>query len=846
MNGLTNEEVKLSREKYGSNEITRKKNKKIINIFVDNLGDPIIRILLIALAVKIVFLLKDFDWYETIGIVVSILLASIVSTISEYGSEKAFEKLEKEAEETSAKALREKRVTEIKLNDIVKGDIIILEVGDKVPADGNIIEGKISLDESLINGEAKEKSKSFGDKLYRGTIVTEGKALMHVDEVGNNTTYGQIAKELQIESEESPLKLRLRTLAETISKIGYIGAALVAFSYLFNVIIIHNSFNYANIINTITNFRVISSHILHALTLCVTVIIVSVPEGLPMMITLVLSSNMKKLLKSNVLVRKLTGIETTGSLNILFTDKTGTLTKGKLEVIGIMNANGEIESYPDVIQNKYLKENLILNNESTYSNETHSAIGSNATDRALKEFIRENSTETILNKESFTSEKKYSSVTTKDKTYIKGAYEKLLKNTNKYINKFGYERMILNKDKLIEKLNALSNKGIRIVMLGIKKNTEIILQGFALIRDEPRENVKEALELVSKAGIHTIMITGDSKVTAASIARELNMLKEGEYVITSDELKSLTDDEVKQILPKLRVVARSLPSDKSRLVKISQSMGYVTGMTGDGINDAPALKKADVGFSMGSGTEVAKEASDIIILDNNFLSITKAILFGRTIFKSIRKFIIFQLTVNICALAISIIGPFINIESPITVVQMLWINMVMDTLAGLAFSYEPPLMEYMEEKPKERNEKILNKYMINEIIVTGLYSSLLLILFLKVPFFKHMFRPDITNKYFMTGFFTLFILITIFNSFNARTSRINILADIKKNPVFLGIIIFIASIQVIIIYFGGNVFRTYGLEVNEFISLIFIALTVIPIDWLRKYILKIKGIKKGV
>ena len=846
MNGLTNEEVKISRDKYGSNEITRKKSKKIINIFIDNLGDPIIRILLIALAVKIVFLLKDFDWYETIGIVASILLASVVSTISEYGSEKAFEKLEKEAEETSAKVLREKRVTEIKLNDIVKRDIIILETGDKVPADGNILEGKISLDESLINGEAKEKNKTFGDKIYRGTIVTEGKALMLVEEVGNNTAYGQIAKELQIESEESPLKLRLRVLAETISKIGYIGALLVAVSYLFNVIVIHNNFDYSSIINTLTNFRVISGYILHALTLCVTVIIVSVPEGLPMMITLVLSSNMKKLLKANVLVRKLTGIETTGSLNILFTDKTGTLTKGKLEVMGIMNANGDIEYYSDIIQNKYLKENLILNNNSTYSHETNSAIGSNATDRALKEFIRENSNEVIINKENFTSEKKYSSVTTKDRTYIKGAYEKLLAKSNKYINKFGYERIILNKDKLIDKLNLLSNKGIRIVMLGIKKNTEIILQGFALIRDEPRENVKEALELVRKAGIHTIMITGDSKVTASAIARELNILKNGEYVLTSDELNNLTDEEIEKILPKLKVVARSLPSDKSRLVKIAQKMGYVTGMTGDGINDAPALKKADVGFSMGSGTEVAKEASDIIILDNNFLSITKAILFGRTIFKSIRKFIIFQLTVNICALTISIVGPFINIETPITVVQMLWINMVMDTLAGLAFSYEPPLIEYMEEKPKEKNEKILNKYMINEIVVTGLYSSLLLILFLKIPFFKHMFRPDITNKYFMTGFFTLFILITIFNSFNARTSRINILADIKKNPVFLGIIIFISSIQIIIIYFGGNVFRTYGLEINEFISLILISLTVIPVDWFRKYILKIKGIKKGV
>ena len=597
---------------------------------------------------------------------------------------------------------------------------------------------------------------------------------------------------------------------------------------------------------TLTNFRVISGYILHALTLCVTVIIVSVPEGLPMMITLVLSSNMKKLLKSNVLVRKLTGIETTGSLNILFTDKTGTLTKGKLEVVGIMSPNLEIEGYPEIIQNKLLKENIILNNDSVYSNETHLAIGSNATDRALKEFIRENSNKVIISKEAFSSSKKYSSVTTSEGTYIKGAYEKLLIKSTKYINKFGYERVITNKDKMIDKLNELSNKGIRIVMLGIKKSDDIILQGFALIRDEPRENVKEALELVDKAGIRTIMITGDSKVTASSIAKELNMLKDGEYVITSDELNSLCDDEVRQIIPKLRVVARSLPSDKSRLVKISQSMGYVTGMTGDGINDAPALKKADVGFSIGSGTEVAKEASDIIILDNNFLSITKAILFGRTIFKSIRKFIIFQLTVNICALTISIIGPFINIESPITVVQMLWINMVMDTLAGLAFSYEPPLIEYMEEKPKKRGEKILNGYMINEIVLAGLYSSLLLILFLRVPLFKAMFRFDPENKYFMKGFFTLFILITIFNSFNARTSRINILADIKKNPVFLGIIIFIATIQVIIIYFGGNVFRTYGLDVNEFISLIFIALTVVPFDWLRKYLLKIKGYKKGV
>ena len=846
MNGLTDEEVKISREKYGTNEITQTKNKKFFNIFLENLGDPIIKILLIALAVKLVFLMKDFNWYETIGIVIAILLASIVSTISEYGSEKAFEKLQEESSQITAKVLRNKEIKEIKINEIVQNDTILLESGDKISADGTIIQGKISVDESLINGEAKEKNKTFNDKLYRGTIVTEGKCYMKVHAVGNKTAYGNIAKELQVKSEESPLKLRLRNLAETISHIGYVGSILAGISYLFKVIVIDNNFDLNLIKETITNISLISSYILHPLTLCVTVIIVSVPEGLPMMITLVLSSNMKKLLKSNVLVRKLTGIETTGSLNILFTDKTGTLTKGKLEVIGILNPSLEIDNYDEVIKNKYLKESIVINNDSTYDEKQNIAIGSNSTDRALREFIKENSYEVILSKESFSSEKKYSSVQIKDKTYIKGAYEKLLPKTNRYMTKLGYERMIINKNEILEKLNNLSKKGVRIIMLGLKKNEEIILLGFALIRDEPRENVKESLELVKKAGIRTIMITGDSKTTATAIAKELDLIEEGDIILTSEELNKLTDYELKQVLPNLRVVARSLPSDKSKLVRIAQELNLVTGMTGDGINDAPALKRADVGFSMGSGTEVAKEASDIIILDNNFLSITKAILFGRTIFKSIRKFIIFQLTVNICALTISILGPFINIESPITVVQMLWINMVMDTLAGLAFSYEPPLLEYMEECPKKKNEKILNKYMVNEILVTGLYCAFLLIIFLKVPVFKEMFRPDIENKYFMTAFFSLFIFTAIFNSFNARTSRINILAEIKKNPVFICIILLVSIIQILIIYFGGDIFRTYGLTTIELLILLLISLTVVPVDWLRKYFLKKYHKKLGV
>ena len=343
------------------------------------------------------------------------------------------------------------------------------------------------------------------------------------------------------------------------------------------------------------------------------------------------------------------------------------------------------------------------------------------------------------------------------------------------------------------------------------------------------------------------MITGDNKNTAINIAKETGIItSDNDLVLNHDELSSMTDEKIKQILPKLKVVARAMPTDKSRLVKLSKEQGLVVGMTGDGVNDALALKKADIGFAMGSGTEVAKEAADVVILDDNILSIEKAILYGRTIFKSIRKFIIFQLTVNFCAVSISIIAPFIGIPSPVTVIQMLWINMVMDTLAGLAFSYEPPLAEYMKEPPKKRNEEIINKYMLNEILITGLYSSILCIIFLKSPLIKSFFRTSPNNQYLMTAFFGLFIFMSIFNSFNARTDRLNILGNLTKNKVFIIVTLFIVVIQITMIYYGGTIFRTSGLNIKEFIIMILISLTVIPIDLLRKIILKKNNYQIGV
>ena len=397
-------------------------------------------------------------------------------------------------------------------------------------------------------------------------------------------------------------------------------------------------------------------------------------------------------------------------------------------------------------------------------------------------------------------------------------------------------------------IDSYTKRGIRVIVVGtFYENTKSInLVGIVLIKDEVRNNIKEALELVKKAGIQTVMITGDNKDTAYNIGSEIGLIENDSIVLTSNELDKMTDEEIKNILPKLRIVARALPTDKSRLVRISEEMDLVVGMTGDGVNDAPALKKADIGFAMGSGTEVAKEASDIVILDDNFISITKAILYGRTIFKSIRKFIIFQLTVNLCAVSLSIIGPFIGVETPVTVIQMLWVNMVMDTLAGLAFSYEPPLLEYMYEKPKNKNEHIVNRYMLNEILFTGIYSSLLCVFFLKSKFINGLFRPSADNIYLMTAFFGLFIFMSIFNSFNARTNRLNILANLIKNKVFLFIISCVLLIQLVLIYFGGTIFRTAGLTFGELIIMILISMTVIPVDFLRKYILKKKNMNISV
>lgn len=859
--GLNTDEVKESRKKYGNNSITGKNKTTFLSLLIETLGDPIIKILLIALAIKTIFLFKDFDYFETIGIVIAILVASVISAISEYGSNKAFERMQEESSKINVRVIRNNNITSITIDDIVKGDIIILSSGDRVPADCILTKGKLSVDESSINGETKEAKKesisninNYTDKnkVYRGTTIYDGEAYAKVVEVGMNTMYGKMAKELTEVSDESPLKIRLNRLAKTISKIGYIAAILISIAYLFSKIFILNNFNIELIKSTLTLNKFLS-YLLEALTLAVSVLVMSVPEGLPMMITLVLSTNSKKMLKDNVLVRKMVGIETAGSLNILFTDKTGTITKGKMEVVSILD--GDLNEYYllDELNDKYktyIEDSLIYNNESEIDSETGKVIGGNITDKALRIFAKKSKDHNIkiFDKLPFNSTNKYSStIIIKDNKkikLIKGSPDKIIKNSLNYITK-NNEKKILDKEKLLNIIENKTRKGLRAIALSfsdsiypidsIRRNTLI---GIIFIKDDIREEAKDSIRLIKEAGVNIIMVTGDSKETASNIASEVGIIdNSSDLVITSKELEKYTDEELKKNIKNIKVVARALPEDKKRLVNITKELGLVTGMTGDGVNDSIALKKADVSFAMGTGTEVAKEASDIVILDDNILSISKAILYGRTIFKNIRKFIIFQLTVNLSAVSLALIGPFIGVPSPIGVIQMLWINMVMDTLAGLAFSYEVPRREYMRELPKRKEENILSKYMLNEIFVSGIYSLIICLLFLKLPIIDTIF---LNNNHKMTAFFTLFIFLAVFNAFNARTERINIFAHLKENKMFLLIILFIIIVQISIIYFGFNIFNTTRITLLEFIIVLLISITIIPIDFIRKYINKIK------
>ena len=876
-NGLTDKEVLLSREKHGSNALIKERKNSFLHQFLANFGDPIIKILLVVLVINIVFLFRNQNWYETVGIAIAVLLATLVSTLSEYGSESAFAKLQEEAERTVSIARRNGELIEIPLDGIVVGDRILLSAGDPVPADGVLVSGTLTVDQSALNGESHEVEKHpLGDsqedslltpnRLFRGCIVCSGNGELQVTQVGENTYYGGISKEVQDKTRESPLKLRLSDLSRKLSKFGFLAGGCVALSDLFHTIVMESQFHWPSIASILTSPSALFPRLFHAVLLALSVIVVAVPEGLPMMITVVLSSNMRRMLKDHVLVRKLVGIETAGSLNLLFTDKTGTLTGGKPTVSLFFDGSGKAYTRREEFDRSVLWELLALcgyyNTESVISGKD--ILRGNATEKAILSYVHGrrplNTACTIVRQIPFTSEQKWSATEIRGRfgnkgilssgslSLVKGAPDKLMNLCCDYLDIDGNRHPLSALSPIHKLKHDCEDKRMRLIAIAVSADPltdlprNMTLVGILALTDEIRRDVPRAIRDMHHAGIQVVMMTGDSPETATAIAQKVGLLKgrnTQNTLLTSKQIALMSDRELSERLPDLRVVARALPQDKSRLIGVAQNRGLVVGMTGDGINDAPALKKADIGFAMGSGTEVAKQAGDIVILNNSFSAISKAVQYGRTIFKSIRKFIVFQLTMNLCAVSISVIGPFLGVDMPVTVMQMLWINIIMDTLAGLAFAGEAPLEEYMHESPKKRNEPILNRYMIHQIVFTGGFTVLLLTAFLHLDFFKEWFRYSESSLYWMTAFFALFIFCGIFNSFNARTTRLNLLAYLSKNKLFLLVVGLITVIQLGLIYFGGTLFRTDCLTFAELIRVILLSTLVIPFDLLRKILLRL-------
>lgn len=879
--GLTDAQAEESRRKYGSNALTEQASESFWSKLKDNFGDPMIKILCVALIINVIFaFLGQTEWYESVGIAVAVILATFVSTFSEYRNENAFQTLQAEASRIYCKVYRNGEVTEVSIQDIVVGDCILLQTGDKIPADGILVDGSLKVDQSVLNGESKEASKQAAPKAYtnddtamdflnpykvfRGAVVVGGNAVMQVEVVGDKSVYGKIASELQVDEErESPLKVKLSNLANGISKFGYIGGFAIAIAYLFQRIVIHNAFDFAQILAYCSNWMAVVNDVVEAVMLAVIIIVMAVPEGLPLMIALVSALNMGKMLKDNVLVRKISGIETAGSLNILFSDKTGTITKGQLETVTFIDGQAKAyENYESVTGalGKMLSLSIYHNTDAVISGEGKDCkvIGGNATERAVLQYAasaRGSAESNVVRVTSipFNSTNKYSATTidgAQKITLIKGAPEKILAKCTTVYDENGIKQPFTGRSAMEEKINALAARAIRVLAFAtsdaaIEGDTlpqnDWTLVGIVGIRDEVRPESVTAIHEVHQAGVQVVMITGDRKDTAMAIAQEAGIIEtESNLVLTSDELAKMSDEEIKAQMANLRVVARALPSDKSRLVRLAQELNLVVGMTGDGVNDSPALKKADVGFAMGGGTEVAKEASDIVILDDNFNSIDKAILYGRTIFNSIRKFIVFQLTINVSAVLISFISPLLGLENPLSIIQILWVNLVMDTLAALAFGGEPALHRFMQERPKRRDEAIISRQMWSQILTGSLWIFALSLFLLLSPVAASWFRPDETAKYLMTGYFTFYILIAAFNAFNARTEKLNLFDNISKNHGFWKIILLIVVVQILMTDFGGEVLRCYGLDGMEWGVVIGLAFTIIPIDLIRKILVHSK------
>ena len=864
--GLSQSAVEESRRKNGANVLTQIPPDPLWKKILEGFKDPMIIILCVALVIQVIlFFFGKAEWYEPVGILIAIMIANGVASVSESKQEgKASAlKAEEEAKET-AKVVRDGVLQEIHVSEVVVGDIVYLQAGDKIPADGEIVSGEIRVDQAALNGETEEAKKlpaAEGDTYeikdllnlhyaYRGTVVCGGEGYMEIKVVGDRTLFGELALEVQEDTRETPLQVKLGKLANQISTFGYIGAIAIV------VGILAKTFISGSLPSDFAGWVVL---LIDAITVAVTIIVCAVPEGLPMLTSILLSYQSLRMAKDNVLVRKINGLETAGSLSILFSDKTGTITEGRLSVVEL--ATGNVRKYSSLQEmHDNLKMDVItgigVNNSASASN--GAIIGGNSTDRALMSFLMDSKVTDqvgkadVLHFDAFNSAKKTSSVTItsggKSVTYVKGAPERILDRCRTYIDENGQVKPLVEMNYLVSYIDSQAGRSMRLLAVARTDGedngkNDLTLICVLSIRDNVRKEAADAIHEVQNAGIQVVMVTGDRKETAVAIAKEAGLLKEKtDVALTSAEMAEKSDEELKKIIPDLRVVARALPTDKSRLVRLAQELDMVVGMTGDGVNDSPALKKADVGFAMGSGTEVAKEAGDITILDDNFSSIEKAILYGRTMFKSIRKFLIFQLTVNVAAVLTCFLAPLLGENTIMTVIQLLVVNLAMDTLAAIAFGSEPALKEYMQDKPVPRQESIVTKKMLTEVIISALFITAACLCIRFLPAFRNWFDPQVAADhvriYLNSAVFATFMMAITFNGFNARTEHLNVFEHLGRNKNFLLVMGALLIVQFVFISIGGDVLSVTPLNAKTWIICLITAFLIIPIDMIRKAVMK--------
>lgn len=863
--GLSDSQVNESKSKYGTNQLAKKETESLWSMFIGAFDDIWIKVLCAALVLKIALavlgvfvsaLSGSNDVIEIISIILAIALATGFSTLSEYRNSSRSEALQEEYNKTYAKVMRNGKLVNILTNEIVKGDTILVQAGDKVPVDGLLFEGNIKVSQAALNGESRDETKtattsmdeatstdySSSCKIFMGSVVTSGEGYMVATVIGDDSELGKINKALTDENEEErkdTSSLKLEVVAAGIGKLGVSAAAIAGVLHVALTI-----FRANEAVTVVSVLLVIAE----AVMLMASIVIMAVPEGLPMMNSLVQSMNTESMYKKNILVSHKAAFSDSAYMNVLFSDKTGTITEGNLSLVEFILGDGNIV---DSIQDKEFIEAITLNNLAKVSSQGK-AIGSNNMDRALLSYAidkgyddAKKDIDKVEEISGFDSEKKCATVKLKNgDIYWKGATENIINTVTHYMLSNGEVKEFTSQDKSNVEAKMLEQAKRTMKLLSVAKitNGKTILMAVLCLRDNVRTDAVETVEILNDAGIQVVMVTGDAEETAVAIAKEAGIIKDEkkDVVLTHEQLESMSDEELKKVLPHLCVVSRAKPLDKKRLVSISQQLENVCGMTGDGVNDAPALKQADIGFAMGDGTAVAQEAGDVVILNNSLTSIKDCVLNSRTMAKSVGKFLIFQLTVNISTLLMNILAPILGWTEPFSIVQILWINLIMDTLAAMAFGGEPILDRYMKEQPAKRTDNILTKYIKSAIGTSSIFITLGSILILEniggiTSFVTPVdcANPELYEKTFM---FAFFIYAIIFNSLNTRTEKFNLFEHIGENKNFIRVMGAIFVLQTIIIEIGGSVFETTTLNVKALLVSMALAILIIPVDMIRKAI----------